>query len=138
MKKIILVFLLTHTISANAQTIPPPYNGHPDIRMDTGKKIKEYVRPTYWTIWFTLNKVSKDFVAYYDSIKCYACDSMEYLPHSKWIQSFNDSSEAYGYYHHLKAEGKVLIWHKYECGVDTTSVYIDRYDMVKGKYNHEQ
>jgi len=88
----------------------------------------------YYTIWFVLNKPSKEFVAHYDSVKCIACDSIEYHPHSEWVQSFDDSTESYGYYHHLRSTGRVLIWGKYECGVDTNSIWIDKYSVPLHRY----
>jgi hypothetical protein len=97
-------------------------------------KRKEYVDPPYWTIWFTMNNPSKEFSDEHDRNKCRACDSMKYQPLSKWVQSFNDSTEAYEYYWHLKSTGKVLMWEKYECGIDPASVYIDKYSMQLRQY----
>jgi hypothetical protein len=99
-----------------------------------GQKVKLYTPPPYWTVWFTLNDISKEFTAHYDSTKCFSCDSLEYVKHSEWVQSFDDSAEAYRYYRDIKITGKVLIWHKYENGVDTSTVWIDKYSIVLHKY----
>jgi hypothetical protein len=87
-----------------------------------------------WTIWFTVDKPSKEFAAAYDRNKCLACDSIKNHPRDEWVQSFFDSSESYEYYWHLRSTGKVLMWGEYECGVDTASVWIDEYSLIKRDY----
>jgi len=131
---IFMAFILSSFVSYG-QVVPPPYNGQPDIRMDTGKQ-STALKPWeyYWTIWFKLSKPSKEFIAHYDSVKCIACDSLEYRPHEEWVQSVDDSLGAYEYYRHLRHDGKVTMWRKYECEVDTTSVYIDKYVVPLHNY----
>lgn len=121
MRKIILVPLLILATSVGAQTVPPPYNGQPDIRMDTGNQNKKYIPPPYWTVWFTTTSCE---------------DGYDYQSMTSWVQSYNDSATAYRYSRKIIKTGKVLIWNKMKCIVDTSSVYIDRYDMVKRKYDH--
>lgn len=118
MKGIITLFLCCLMYSAQAQAVPPPYNGQPDIRMDTGKQ-QIYVPPPYWTIWFT-------------TISCE--DGYDYQSANKWVQSYNDSATAYGYYQKLRRTGKVLVWNKMKCIVDTSDVWIDKYSVVQHQY----
>jgi hypothetical protein len=135
MKLFICLFVsLLIWLTVACQAVPPPYNGRPDIRMDTGKEAGKYVPPPYWTIWFNLASYSKEFEAVYDAGKCIACDSLKYHPHGGWVQSYDDSATAYQYYHKLRSTGKVLMWGKYECGVDTTSVWIDKYSVQLYRY----
>jgi len=102
-------------------------------KTDTSK-LKAYVSPPYWYVWFNMANYSKEFETAYDANKCTACDSLKYHPHGEWVQSFDDSAIAYQYYHHLKSTGKVLMWGKYECGVDTSSLWIDEYNIQLRKY----
>ena len=98
-------------------------------------KGQKYTPPPFWTIWFTLSRPYPDnFIAHYDSTKCTHCDSLESEKSSDWVQSFDDSTVAYQYYHDLKHTGKVLIWNKWVCGIDAGSVYIDKYSVVLRKY----
>lgn len=123
MRQFILVPLLIWAASVSAQTVPPPYNGQPDIRMDTGKQTRKYIPPPFWTVWFTTTSCE---------------DGYDYASINHWVQSYDDSAIAYRYLRKMIKTGKVLIWKKMKCVVDTSSVYIDRYDMIKRKYDHEQ
>lgn len=84
-------------------------------------KAQKYTPPPYWTVWFTTTSCE---------------DGYDYQSSYQWVQSYDDSAKAYKYYHSLRSTGKVKVWNKMKCVVDTTSVYIDRYDMLKRKYDH--
>lgn len=77
----------------------------------------------YWTVWFKPTSYPADF------------DSTA-KGHS-WVQSFFDPWEATNYYLKLKSTGEVLIWKQYLSKVDTTSVYIDSFNLITRKYSSE-
>jgi len=78
----------------------------------------------YWTIWFKTTAYPPNF------------DSTG--KGSNWVQSFFDPWEATRYYTDLKTSGKVLIWRKYLCRVDTSSVRIDSFDLITRKYSFQR
>lgn len=113
MKFIFLVLPLVFCLSADAQK-----RGDPKIY--------------YWTIWFkTIGCVdSKQKIpSYFDSTRDCSYDH--------WVQSFFDPYQATNYYNSIKYTGKVLIWNKYLSRVDTSSVYIDSFNINTRIYSYE-
>lgn len=77
----------------------------------------------YWTVWFKTIAYPPNF------------DSTN--KGHEWIQSFNDPWAATMYCENLRNFGKVRIYNKYISIVDTSSVYIDSFNMVTRKYSFE-
>lgn len=73
----------------------------------------------YWTIWFQTTSCE---------------DGYDYQHSDRWVQSYFDSTQSYMYYYKLRFTGKVLIWNKMKCIVDTTTVWIDKYSISLHKY----
>lgn len=73
----------------------------------------------YWTIWF-------------NTMSCE--DGFDYQHGKRWVQSYSDSAQSYNYYFKLRSSGKVLIWNKMKCSVDTANIYIDKYSISLHKY----
>lgn len=118
MKHIITFFLCCLIYSVKGQSVPTPYNRQPDVRMDTGEQ-HAYVPPPYWTIWFR-------------TMSCE--DGYDFQHPDSWVRSYDDSATAYRYYYKLRRTGKVLIWDKMKCIVDTTDVWIDKYSIAQHQY----
>lgn len=55
---------------------------------------------------------------------------------SRWVESFFDREEAYTYFHKLKTESKVTIWHEATCVVDTSTVVLD--SLKFSDYQHKK